>query len=233
MRSAPNRVLDLFCGAGGAAMGLHRAWPDAEIVGVDIAKQKHYPFKFIQSDWAAALHILPGLWERNDKYGCANCNGDGCELCRGLFIWASPPCQRYSTMTKKWGRSEDHPDLVAPVRDALQDLGAYCIENVPQAPLIDPVTLCGSVFGLKVRRHRVFECSFKVTQPPCNHEAQPVVIGVYGHAGGTSKRDGLTFSGTDSWREAMGIDWMTGNELAQAIPQAYSQYIAEQYQSGS
>ena len=197
-------------------MGLHRAWPDAEIVGVDVMKQPHYPIDFVQCDWQEALAILPGMWERTDG--------------KRLFVWASPPCQRYSTMTMKWKRSEEHPDLIAPVREALQALECpYVIENVPGAPLENPVLLCGSMFGLKVRRHRIFESNFTILSPECNHAAQGPVVGVYGHAGGSSKRDGLKFQGTDAWREAMGIDWMTGNELAEAIPPAYSEYIAKQY----
>jgi DNA (cytosine-5)-methyltransferase 1 len=210
------RILDLFCGAGGAAMGLHRVFPDAEIVGVDIVKQPHYPFDFVQCDWREALATMPGMWERTDP--------------QELFIWSSPPCQRYSTMTKKWGREEEHPDFIAELLEELTAMEApYVIENVPGAPLHDPVLLCGSMFGLKVRRHRLFECSFPVLSPSCNHALQPEVVGVYGHAGGSSKRDGLKFSGTDSWREAMGIDWMSGKELAEAITPAYSQYIAEQF----
>lgn len=131
-------------------------------------------------------------------------------------------------MTKRWGRSDEHPDLVIPIRERLIASGVpYVIENVPGAPLIDPVTLCGSMFGLGVRRHRIFETSFPVLQPVCQHAAQGHVIGVYGHAGGTSKRDGLTFSGTAAWREAMGIEWMTGDELAEAIPPAYSEFLAK------
>jgi DNA (cytosine-5)-methyltransferase 1 len=210
------RILDLFCGAGGAAMGLHCVWPDAEIVGVDIVKQPHYPFDFVQCDWQEALSIMPGMWEHTDP--------------KPLFIWASPPCQRYSTMTKKWGRENEHPDLVGEVSLALSELGdcEYVIENVPGAPLDKPILLCGSMFGLKVRRHRIFECSFPVLAPECNHTGQKEVVGVYGHAGGSSKRDGLKFSGTSSWREAMKIDWMSGKELAEAIPPAYSEYIARQ-----
>jgi DNA (cytosine-5)-methyltransferase 1 len=216
MREKIMRFLDLFCGAGGAAMGLHKAFPDAEIVGVDILKQPHYPFDFVQCDWLEALQTLPGMWERTDP--------------QELFIWASPPCQRYSTMTKKWGRSDNHPDLIAPVREELQAQGvAYCIENVPGAPLENPIVLCGSMFGLKVRRHRLFECSFPIMAPACNHALQGQPVGVYGHAGGSSKRDGLTFHGTDAWRDAMGIDWMSGKELAESIPPAYSEYIAKQW----
>ncbi len=211
------KVLDLFCGAGGAAMGLHRAWPEAEIFGVDIVPQPHFPFEFIQCDWQEALRTLPGIWERCDR--------------DDLFVWASPPCQRYSTMTKKWGRSDNHPDLIPEVREELQALECpFVIENVPGAPLLTPTLLCGSMFGLKVRRHRIFESSFPMLSLSCNHSAQKEVVGVYGHAGGSSKRDGLKFKGTDSWRDAMGIDWMTGKELAEAIPPAYSEFIAKQVQ---
>lgn len=145
-------------------------------------------------------------------------------------IHASPPCQRYSTMTARHGkeRVESHPDLVEPTRQLLiESRLPYVIENVPQAPLVDPVTLCGSMFGLKVRRHRNFETNFEVRQPECRHNEQGPVVGVYGHAGGTSKRDGLTFGGVDTWREAMGIDWMVGDELAEAIPPAYTEYIGK------
>lgn len=133
-------------------------------------------------------------------------------------------------MTARWNRQGNHEEQITPTRAYLKEISVpYAIENVPQAPLLSPVTLCGSMFGLQVRRHRNFECSFPILAPGCRHELQPEVIGVYGHAGGTSKRDGLTFKGTTAWKEAMGIDWMTGNELAQAIPPAYSQYIAEQF----
>lgn len=208
-------IIDLFCKAGGAAVGLHRAFPQAEIIGVDIQHQPRYPFKFMQADWREPLAVLPGLWERNgERY----------------YVWASPPCQRYSTMTKKWGRQEEHPDLIPDVREELQALECdYTIENVPGAPLKNAITLCGSMFGLGVRRHRIFECSWEIFPlPQCNHAAQKKVVGVYGHAGGSSKRDGLTFGGTDEWRKAMGIDWMTGDELAEAIPPAYSEWIGRQ-----
>ncbi len=185
-------LLDLFCGAGGAAMGYHRAGFD--VVGVDIKPQPHFPFEFIQADWEEPLYVLPGLWEREG---------------RPYAIHASPPCQRYSGMTKKWARSEEHPDLV-----------------------VNPVTLCGSMFGLRsqgygLRRHRLFEAHGFDLWPPasCAHEGP--ALPVYGHAGGTSKRDGLTFPGTDAWREGMGIDWMTGAELAEAIPPAFTEWIGK------
>jgi DNA (cytosine-5)-methyltransferase 1 len=242
------RLLDLFCGSGGAAMGYYRA--GFEVVGVDIKPQPHYPFEFIRCDWEEALVYLPGLWERNHEL---------------YAIHASPPCQRYSTMTAKWGRQENHPDLVAPVREQLQEIGVpYVIENVKGAPLINPVMLCGSMFGLgattdyvcscgtqfpyslgkygcpnclgenkategqayQLRRHRLFESSVDIFPPAsCNHQGQ--ALPVYGHAGGKSKRDGLQFPGTDVWREGMGIDWMSGKELAEAIPPAFTEYIGK------
>jgi len=209
-------LLDLFCGAGGAAMGYHRA--GFKVVGVDINPQPHFPFEFIQADWREPLAYLPGLWERNgERY----------------FIHASPPCQRYSVMTKKWGRSENHPDFIAEVREALRAIGCdYVIENVAGAPLESPIMLCGTMFKLgsgayRLRRHRLFETSFDLFAPAtCNHVG--LALPVYGHAGGRSKRDGLVFPGTDAWREGMGIDWMTGKELAESIPPAYTEFIGKQ-----
>ncbi len=206
-------LLDLFCKAGGAAMGYYRA--GFKVTGVDNVPQPHYPFTFILSDWEVALYKIVNLWKRQ-HIPCA--------------VHASPPCQRYSSMTKKWGRSESHPDLVAPVRAALQSLDIpYVIENVEGAPLISPVMLCGSMFNLhsgnyQLRRHRLFETSFYLpSSMACEHEGP--ALPVYGHAGGSSKRDELIFPGTAAWREGMGIDWMTGNELAEAIPPAYTEHI--------
>lgn len=212
------KILDLFCGAGGAAMGYHQA--GFEVVGVDIAPQKRFPFEFIQSDWEAALSTIVGLWERAGE---------------AYAVHASPPCQHYSKMTKKWGTEENHPDLIPPVREALEALGVpYVIENVEGAPLIEPVTLCGTMFGLQSQgyeliRHRIFESNFALAAPgPCNHHADMPKLPVYGHAGGTSTRDGLKFPGTDAWREGMGIDWMVGKELAESIPPAFTKWIGQQ-----
>ena len=191
-------------------MGYYNAGFD--VVGVDIVPQPRYPFPFQQGD---AIEFLIEALDSNSLEVEA--------------IHASPPCQRYSTMTKRWGREEEHPDLVLLVRDLLVEAGLpYIIENVPGAPLIEPTLLCGSMFNLKVRRHRMFETNFAVPQPNCRHDLQGKVVGVYGHAGGSSKRDGITFSGTASWREAMGIAWMTGKELAEALPPAYTEYIGTQ-----
>lgn len=199
-------ALDLFCGAGGASMGLHRAGFD--VTGVDIKPQKRYPFNFIQGDALTVLELL----------------GDGFD-----FIWASPPCQRFSTMTKRWGREDDHPDLIEKTRELLVRTGKpYVIENVPGAPLISPTVLCGSMFGLRLRRHRSFETSFDVGDVPPHDHSGPVV-GVYGNPGGSSKRDGIKFGGVSEWKSAMDIDWMVASELAEAIPPAYSYFLARKF----
>jgi DNA (cytosine-5)-methyltransferase 1 len=146
--------------------------------------------------------------------------------------------------------AREHPDLVEPTRAALKATGRpYVIENVPGAPLVGSVTLCGTMFGLRtdeghaeLRRHRLFESDpfLFALLPPCHHNG--AVIGVYGghgrdrrrsvtvtgHAGGRSVRDGTQQFSTPARREAMGIDWMTGNELSQAIPPAYTEFIGKQ-----
>lgn len=197
------RILDLFCKAGGAAMGLHRAFPEAEIVGVDIKSQKRYPFRFVQAD-AMEFDL------------------DGYD-----FIWASPPCQGYSVTKSVYKR--EHPKLIPAVRKRLKASGAwYIIENVPGAPLQNPITLCGTMFGLNTIRHRIFECNPEIHFPPftCNHWKKVVRAGrepgnhefhsVVGHHSGVAKA-----------REAMGIDWMTQNELAEAVPPAYSEWLGK------
>lgn len=200
------RILDLFCGAGGAAMGYKLAGFD--VVGVDLVARR-FPFEFHKAD--ALTFPLEGF----------------------DAIHASPPCQRYSSMTKRWGREGAHPDLVAAIRGRLIASGKpYVMENVPGAPLLNPVTLCGSMFALRsgeyhLRRHRIFETNFPLFAPAtCDHKGK--ALPVYGHAGGRSKRDGLRFPGTAAWREGMGIDWMSGGELALSIPPAYTRFVGKE-----
>jgi DNA (cytosine-5)-methyltransferase 1 len=227
------KAIDLFCGAGGASQGLHNA--GFEVTGVDSIRQKHYPFEFIQYDVEKLDWENIGYWD---------------------FIWASPPCQAHSVMRKGRWQAREHKDWIPFTRHLLIASGRpYCIENVVGAPLNKTVMLCGSMFGLQtrhgaqLRRHRIFECSFPVEQPKCNHKKSgnvigvygsgqhpqrrriPDTIGVYGHSGGSSKRDYLDFScfTTQDRRDAMNIQWMTGSELSQAIPPNYSEYIAKQY----
>ena len=201
------KVLDLYCKAGGAGTGFARS--GCIVTGVDIEHQPRYPFRFIQAD---ALEFLRAHGHEFD------------------YVHASPPCQRDSNMTRGlWkDRVESHPDLIGPTHDLLVKIGKpYDIENVPgaRAKLKDPVMLCGSMFGLKVRKHRYFETSYPVLVPTCKHKEQGRVVAVYGHSGGSSKRDGLKFGGVDTWKEAMQIDWMTGSELAEAIPPAYTEFL--------
>lgn len=202
------KLLDLYCKAGGASVG-YACSPGSgfEIVGVDIAPQKNYPFKFIQGD---ALEFLEKHGHEFD------------------FIHASPPCQRYSNIAKQFKVHTNYPDLVEPTRKLLIATGKpYVIENVVGAPLINPVMLCGSMFELKVRRHRLFEANFCIPQPKCDHKSQGRVVQVNGHSGGSSKRDGIKFGSVDDWKKAMDINWMTGAELAEAIPPAYTEYIGK------
>lgn len=219
------KLLDLFCGAGGAAMGYYLAGFD-DITGVDIKPQPHYPFKFIQAD--AMTFPLEGY----------------------DAIHASPPCQKFSAMTRGRWKDREHVDLLTPIRERLlQSKTPFVVENVMGAPMVgNYIWLCGTMFGLKtkggsqLRRHRLFELSFGfVLVPKCAHNngsaigvyvggqnparKRPATIGVWGHAGGASNRDGLVQFGTQDRRDAMGIDWMTGNELAEAIPPAYTEFI--------
>jgi DNA (cytosine-5)-methyltransferase 1 len=213
------KLLDLFCGAGGAAMGYYRAGFD--VTGIDISPQPHYPFQFIQAD--AMTYPLDG-------YDCYH---------------ASPPCQHYSIACARWRTiGYEYPDLIDSVRNKLLTTKKfYIIENVTGArkKLKDAFKLCGLQFGLKVCRHRWFETNFPIMWPvhencsgavtnkiaindPCGH-------GMPGHTyraltvadhGGNSQ----SFKYQD-WEEAMGIDWMNKKELTQAIPPAYTEYIGK------
>lgn len=202
------RLLDLFCGAGGAAMGYYRAGFD--VVGVDVVYQPRYPFEFHQAD--AMTFPLQGF----------------------DAIHASPPCQAYSKICKGMGIAKRFPDLVGNVRELLQDSGLpYVIENVEGSPLHWPITLCGTMFGLRtngglwLRRHRLFETNHGMLSPPCNHPASPS-IGVYGNGTNSWHRLRLGRNITvDEQREAMGIGWMTRRELSQSVPPAYTKWIGQ------
>ena len=207
------RVLDLFCGAGGAAMGLHRAWPDAEIVGVDINPQPRYPFTFVRAD--ATTYPLES-WD---------------------FVWASPPCQRFSTLKTAWNsKSNEYPDYILLLRDMFHRYNfPYAIENVPNAPLLNSIRLCGTSFALgieshELRRHRCVETNFPCAPLPCLHRRPTITVA--GHVGWDNRRgkskSGNRFGLADR-RVAMGIDWMNLEELNEAVPPAYSEYVAQQY----
>lgn len=206
------KLLDLFCCAGGAGMGYHRAGFD--VTGVDIRKQPHNPHRFIQAD------ALEYLREHGYEYDA---------------IHASPPCQAHSDLKHMWN-AKKHVDLIAPTRELLKASGKpYIIENVEGAPLHKPVILCGTMFGLgtddaELRRHRLFEVNWPLfLRPECQHGRKPRVIGVYGGHGRDRRRNVNTQDfPTSARREAMGIDWMTSTELSQAIPPAYTEWIGRQ-----
>jgi DNA (cytosine-5)-methyltransferase 1 len=202
------RALDLFCGDGGAGFGLHLAGFD--VVGVDIAPQPRYPFAFHQAD--AMTFPLEGF----------------------DFIWASPPCQKYSLIQKNTRSGREHPDLVAPTRQRLREVDApFVIENVHGAPLLKgAIMLCGEMFGLKTYRHRWFECRPHLLGP--SHHKHPERCPRAGRGASPSGYTSVCGEGGKVgtnlllWSRAMGIDWMNPRELTQAIPPAYSKYIGDQ-----
>lgn len=214
--SVPRKVtrpllLDLFCGAGGASMGYHRAGFD--VVGVDFAPQPNYPFKFHQAD--AMTYPLDGF----------------------DVIHASPPCQSYSDLAKRNNNADDWPRLVEPVRMMLVEADVpYIIENVEGAPLVNPVILCGTMFPpLRVLRHRLFESNVPLTAPI--HSKHPLVFTHDKRKAHYNMLDQdisfvqVTGGGNCSVanaRLAMGITWMNKHELNEAIPPAYTMYLGRQ-----
>jgi DNA (cytosine-5)-methyltransferase 1 len=206
------KLLDLFCGGGGAGMGYARAGFD--VVGVDIAHQARYPFEFHQAD------ALEYLAEHGRDFDA---------------IHASPPCQAYSAMLRAT-RHTEKPRLIAETRAALRTIGKpYVIENVEGAgaDLRDWVMLCGTMFGLRVRRHRLFELSLSlpILTPPCACRLGVVRGSLIGHrthgrvAPGRTKPPHHTET---ELRAAMGVEWMTTQETREAIPPAFTEFIGAQ-----
>lgn len=214
------RLLDLFTGGGGCAEGYRQA--GFEVTGVDIVEPTNFPvgITFIQAD---ALDYLAKHWHEYD------------------VITASPPCKIHTSMmyirTDHEAQKAKHRDLVVPTRQLLQLYDKpYVIENVTARILINPIMLCGTMFGLKVLRHRYFESSIQIQPIPHYKHVGSVntgeFCGVYG-TGGAMKIDGTNTRRkgsrkTADWRNAMGIDWMSRYELTQAIPPAYTKYIGLQ-----
>lgn len=200
------RALDLFCGAGGASMGMNRA--GFEVVGVDIVPQPHYPFEFRQGNALEA-------------------DVSGFDL-----IWASPPCQAYTqAAASQRNAGKKYPDLMAATREKLESSGIpFIIENTPGAPMRVDIVLCGSMFDLRLIRHRWFECSFPVFRlfPHCIHHPNPVVATGHGTPTWSRKRNGGKCYEIGEVRDAMGIHWMNRNELSQAIPPDYSEFLCQQ-----
>jgi DNA (cytosine-5)-methyltransferase 1 len=212
------RLLDLFCCAGGAGTGYHRAGFD--VVGVDIAPQPNYPFEFHQGD------ALEYLAEHGHEFDA---------------IHASPPCQAYSISAN--AHDVEHPDLLDPTRDGLVASGQpYVIENVEGAPLRQALTLCGTEFGLRaqdvdghplaLKRHRLFESNvWLMGAGGCVHDGT-TWAGVYGgsrhrkpeHRDNPERRGGYVPARAVR-AELLGIDWMNDHEMAQSIPPAYTEHI--------
>jgi DNA (cytosine-5)-methyltransferase 1 len=210
------RILDLFCGAGGASTGYYLAGiahnlTKVEITGIDIKHGKRYPFNYVRKD--VTTLVASDLQEYD-------------------FIHASPPCQTFSitkNLRNAQGKSTSKLDLVEPTRKLILESGKpYIIENVPGAPLVNPVRLCGSSFGLKVRRHRLFESNLPLTGSVCDHKKQGRPVGIYGSMKDEIPQGGRTAHSMAEANEAMGIDWMIWGELVEAIPPAYTEYLGKQ-----
>lgn len=215
------KLLDLYCKAGGASRG----YADAgfEVTGVDIKKQKRYPYTFIKADCLELMQDLDFLRSFD-------------------VISASPPCQTHSRtkhLRDAQGGTTTKVDLIPQTRGALVASGKpYVIENVPGSPLINPIQMCGSSFGLKVRRHRLFESNLQLKGSICNHKEQGKPIGIYGAMNDTAQGldkttgkyviGGSTAKSIEEARAAMGIDWMIWGELVEAIPPSYTYEIGRQ-----
>lgn len=218
-------MLDLYCGAGGVAVGYHRAGFDVFGVDTNRATLAAYPFPKVCAD---ALGYLVEHGHRFD------------------VVHASPPCQRFTHGNVAGTQAERHPDLITPTRELLLQLGRpYVIENVPRAPLRDPLVLCGSMFGLRtvdddgldlvLRRHRLFESPVALTAPrPCWHLRGEQVAGVYGGARNDKHdarhvRHGGYVPRPEIQAELLGVDWpMSTKALQQAVPPAYTRHIGLQ-----
>jgi hypothetical protein len=213
------KALDLFCGEGGAAKGLHDA--GFEVMGIDINPMPEYPYTFLQAD---AMKLDKKFLQQFD------------------FIWASPPCQAYSAGGNVNSRKK-YPKLIPGVRKMLEDAGVpFVIENVMGAPLQKDRTimLCGDMFGLKVIRHRLFEMHGFILQAPKHLKHKGTVSsgayqGVYtggrcGCFGNNKVRNKLKVGSIKDWQNAMGITHITTRKgLAESIPPKYSYYIARNF----
>jgi len=243
-------VLDLFCGGGGAARGIINAGvygilgidndPTTLLTYTDAINGADDPPIYAGHNTIDAIAALDELikavqdntvWQEFERLNYPD------------LIWASPPCQAYTWGTRS-NRKQAFPTLIPEVRGRLETLRLltdvdYIIENVPGAPLIDPVRLCGEMFGLNVIRHRHFECSWPATVPPHIRHKPPLTrprrdgkpgqiqvsqyCCVSGH-GGNSDSFKL-----DDWKEAMDIDWMSREHLIEAIPPIYAEYLVSQW----
>lgn len=202
-------LLDGYCGVGGAGKGYHDAGFD--VVGIDKDPMPDYPFEFHEGDF---FEVAPRLLAERPF----------------AAIHASPPCPAHSSLNG-WSGVSVVPDLVPQTRELLQASGLpYVIENVEGAPLINPVRICGQSLGLRVRRHRLFECSFPVMVPPCWHPEPPVIVvgGSIGRKVFDPRRRAIAPS-FELAKEVMGMPWATTRQgVVNAIPPAYSELIGSQ-----
>ena len=205
------KLLDLFCGVGGASVGYASA--GFEVHGVDLKHGKRYPYTYTRAD---VLDVL-----QDHKF-----------IQQFDVIHASPPCQTHSItqhLRNAQGKTTSKIDLIPETRAALIAADKpYIIENVPGSPLINPIQLCGSSFGLKVRRHRLFESNMPLEGSVCNHKLQGRPVGVYGSLNDEIPKGGKTAATIDQAREAMGMPWAIWTELVEAIPPAFTEYLGGQ-----
>lgn len=208
------RALDLFCCAGGASEGLHRA--GFEVSGIDREEQPEYPFPFTRRD---VLNLLPSEIRRFD------------------LIWASPPCQAFTAYRRRAGHVKEALNFIPEARELLRAAGApYILENVVGAPLENPIMLCGSMFGLDVRRHRLFESNLFMVAPKCRHD----VWTERKYPGATNRTNrrftcevGVYRIPLEQQKEAMGVDWpITLRELSEGTPPAYTHWIGRELLAG-
>ena len=217
------KLLDLFCGGGGSALGYYLA--GFHVTGVDIAPQPRFPFAFLRGD------ALEYLAEHGHEYDA---------------IHASPPCQAYSRLRHlPWLKHRQYPMLLDATRHALEALSLpwWVVENVEDAPMPYSIVLCGQEFGLPLYRHRRFGLSWLVMQPvhpPHNHTLcarRSAMAHRYRQSSGVTgiivkviSRDSLAghVAGAKAIGRLIGIDWMRRDELTQAIPPAYTEWIGRQ-----
>lgn len=202
-------LIDLFCGQGLASAGYAAA--GFEVHGVDIKPQPRYPFTFMRDD--ALAYLREKMWSVQHLVAA---------------VHASPPCQGYSKTQRIW--DTEWPDLVAPVRELLIETGLpWVIENVEGAPLRDPVTLCGSMFGLRTYRHRLFEAGGGLALPQPEHPEHVAPLRKMGrrpmpgdmiHAVGN-------FSGVEEVRRDWGVPWANREGIREGLPPAYTRFIGE------
>ncbi len=222
--SRRRKLLDCCCGQGGASKGYHDA--GFEVTGVDLALKRlpddtwvddkaipaRYPFEFIKAD---AFDVL----------------ADAEFMAQFDAVCASWPCQAHSIASKYKGTADRHRDLITPGRIAMQATGLpWVIENVPGAPMRADYLLCGCMFSLPgLRRERWFETSWRGFAMNLSHDHREPVVTVAGHGPPSWVREGVAVPVTTAdWRRAMGIDWMTRDGLAQAIPPAYTEFIGRE-----